>query len=101
MVEHKPTKALYAVKYVNKAKCMRSRAVQHILQERRLLEKVCGKPPTVLTSSTNATQIHHPFAVNLRFAFQDDENCFFVLDFMSGGSLRRKTSLVTCDPLLD
>ena len=48
MVEHKPTKALYAVKYVNKAKCMRSRAVQHILQERRLLEKVCGMPPKML-----------------------------------------------------
>ncbi|KZV72738.1 kinase-like protein [Peniophora sp. CONT] len=71
VIEHKPTKAVYAVKYVNKAKCMRSRAVQHILQERRLLEK-----------------INHPYAVNLRFAFQDDENCFFVLDFMSGGSLR-------------
>ena len=73
----------------------------HIAGEALVGEGVCGKPPTVLTSSTNATQIHHPFAVNLRFAFQDDENCFFVLDFMSGGSLRRKLSPVACDPLLD
>jgi len=35
--------------------------------------------------------------VNLRYAFQDDENCFFVLDLMLGGDLRcesfRSTSL--------
>jgi hypothetical protein len=34
------------------------------------------------------TQIDHPFVVNLRYAFQDDENCFFVLDLMLGGDLR-------------
>ena len=28
--------------------------------------------------------------VNLRYAFQDDENCFFVLDLMLGGDLRCK-----------
>jgi len=33
-------------------------------------------------------QIDHPFIVNLRYAFQDDENCFFVLDLMLGGDLR-------------
>lgn len=33
-------------------------------------------------------QIDHPFVVNLRYAFQDDENCFFVLDLMLGGDLR-------------
>lgn len=26
--------------------------------------------------------------VNMRYAFQDDENCFFVLDLMLGGDLR-------------
>ena len=35
-----------------------------------------------------ALQIDHPFVVNLRYAFQDDENCFFVLDLMLGGDLR-------------
>lgn len=33
-------------------------------------------------------QIDHPYIVNLRYAFQDDENCFFVLDLMLGGDLR-------------
>ncbi|WVF72164.1 hypothetical protein IAT40_006976 [Kwoniella sp. CBS 6097] len=33
-------------------------------------------------------KIDHPFVVNLRYAFQDDENCFFVLDLMLGGDLR-------------
>ena len=33
-------------------------------------------------------QIDHPFIVNMRYAFQDDDNCFFVLDLMLGGDLR-------------
>lgn len=36
-------------------------------------------------------QIEHPFVVNLRYAFQDDGNCFFVLDLMLGGDLRCTT----------
>ena len=39
-------------------------------------------------SSASLPQIDHPFVVNLRYAFQDDENCFFVLDLMLGGDLR-------------
>lgn len=35
-----------------------------------------------------SSQVEHPFVVNLRYAFQDDENCFFVLDLMLGGDLR-------------
>jgi len=71
IVEHKQTRALYALKYINKAKCVKMKAVPNIIQERRLLE-----------------EIDHPFVVNLRYAFQDDENCFFVLDLMMGGDLR-------------
>jgi len=47
------------------------KAVPNVIQERRLLE-----------------EIDHPFVVNMRYAFQDDENCFFVLDLMLGGDLR-------------
>ncbi|KAJ7227071.1 kinase-like domain-containing protein [Mycena pura] len=71
VVEHKPTKKLYALKYIDKARCIRQKAVANIIQERRLLE-----------------EIDHPFVVNMRYAFQDDENCFFVLDLMLGGDLR-------------
>lgn len=46
--------------------------------------------PYPLTSdrTDSPLQIDHPFVVNLRYAFQDDENCFFVLDLMLGGDLR-------------
>ncbi|EIN10012.1 kinase-like protein [Punctularia strigosozonata HHB-11173 SS5] len=71
VVEHKRTKKLYALKYIDKARCIRQKAVANIIQERRLLE-----------------EIDHPFVVNMRYAFQDDENCFFVLDLMLGGDLR-------------
>ncbi|KDQ61652.1 hypothetical protein JAAARDRAFT_54998 [Jaapia argillacea MUCL 33604] len=71
VVQHKQTRELYALKYINKAKCVKMKAVANIVQERRLLE-----------------EIDHPFVVNLRYAFQDDENCFFVLDLMLGGDLR-------------
>jgi len=47
------------------------KAIQNIMRERALLE-----------------EIEHPFIVNLRFAFQDDENMFMVLDLMIGGDLR-------------
>ncbi|KAF9045769.1 kinase-like protein [Hymenopellis radicata] len=71
VVQHKQTKDLYALKYINKTKCVKMKAVPNVIQERRLLEEV-----------------DHPFIVNLRYAFQDDENCFFVLDLMLGGDLR-------------
>jgi len=46
-------------------------AVQNIIQERNLLE-----------------EINNPFICNLRYAFQDDENMFMVIDLMLGGDLR-------------
>ncbi|CAO1618155.1 unnamed protein product [Sympodiomycopsis kandeliae] len=71
VVQHKQTKTLYALKYINKAKCIKMRAVSNIIQERRLLE-----------------EIESPFVCNLRYAFQDDEHMFMVLDLMLGGDLR-------------
>ncbi|KAG2179966.1 hypothetical protein INT43_003753 [Umbelopsis isabellina] len=71
VVQHKATKQLYALKYINKAKCIKMRAVDNIISERRLLE-----------------QIDYSLIVNLRYAFQDDENLFMVLDLMLGGDLR-------------
>jgi serine/threonine kinase 32 len=53
------------------AGCVKQRAVSNIIQERRLLE-----------------EIDSPFICNLRYAFQDDENLFMVLDLMLGGDLR-------------
>ncbi|KAI0255083.1 kinase-like protein [Lactifluus subvellereus] len=71
VVEHKRSKKLYALKYIDKQRCIKQKSVANVIQERRLLEEV-----------------DHPFLVNLRYAFQDDDNCFFVLDLMLGGDLR-------------
>ncbi|GAA5921511.1 hypothetical protein JCM3775_003083 [Rhodotorula graminis] len=79
VVQHKKTKALYALKYINKARISKQRAVNNIIQERRLLE-----------------EIDSPFVCNLRFAFQDDENLFMVLDLMLGGDLRFHLDRLGC-----
>lgn len=68
------------------------KAVANIIQERRLLEEV-NFPALRLyvprkADAPTLCQVDHPFIVNLRYAFQDDENCFFVLDLMLGGDLR-------------
>ncbi|GAA5795312.1 kinase-like domain-containing protein [Helicostylum pulchrum] len=71
VVQHKGTKQLYALKYINKAKCIQMRAVENIISERKMLE-----------------QISCNLIVNMRYAFQDDDNLFMVLDLMLGGDLR-------------
>lgn len=40
VVEHKKTHKLYALKYIDKSKCIKQKAVANIIQERRLLEEV-------------------------------------------------------------
>ncbi|KAJ3044654.1 hypothetical protein HDV00_001584 [Rhizophlyctis rosea] len=71
IVERKKTKRYYALKYIEKKKCVTERAVQHIVQERNLLE-----------------EIRHPFVIQLRYSFQDWEYLFMVLDLAMGGDLR-------------
>ncbi|KAL1916200.1 uncharacterized protein VTP21DRAFT_5817 [Calcarisporiella thermophila] len=71
VVQHKRSKELYALKYINKAKCIKMRAIDNIISERKLLESV-----------------DYPLIVNLRYAFQDDENLFMIIDLMLGGDLR-------------
>lgn len=40
VVQHKQSKDIYALKYINKARCVKQKAVSNIIQERRLLEEV-------------------------------------------------------------
>lgn len=93
MVEHKRTKALYALKYIDKSKCIDKKSVANVIQERRLLEEVRVPPKLLGLLVLNAfpfgyPQVDHPFVVNLRYAFQDDYNCYFALDLMLGGDTR-------------
>lgn len=71
IVRYKKNDKIYALKYIDKGKAIKMKATDNIIQERRLLE-----------------EISHPFICNLRFAFQDDEYLFMVIDLMLGGDLR-------------
>jgi serine/threonine kinase 32 len=65
------TKAHYALKYIDKKKCIEKHATYNMFRERMVLQA-----------------LEHPYIVNLRYAFQDDDNLFMVLDFAEGGDLR-------------
>ncbi|KAI8817702.1 kinase-like protein [Fimicolochytrium jonesii] len=62
---------LYALKYINKEKCIAEKAIHHVVQERNILE-----------------DLKHPFICSLRYSFQDTENMYMALDLMTGGDLR-------------
>ncbi|KAI8099543.1 kinase-like domain-containing protein [Halteromyces radiatus] len=70
IVEHRETRQLYAMKYINKEECIRMDAVRNIIRERTILE-----------------QLDHPFLCRLRFAFQDNICMYMVTDLMLGGDL--------------
>ena len=40
VVQHKRSKKIYALKYIDKSRCLRQKAIANIIQERRLLEEV-------------------------------------------------------------
>lgn len=54
----------------------------------------CSRSMSSQDLAQHSLQIDHPFVVNLRYAFQDDLNCFFVMDLMLGGDLRCKELFV-------
>jgi serine/threonine protein kinase len=70
-VVHKKTGVLYALKQMSKAKIIEKKSERAIKYERDLLVK-----------------IHHPFIVNMHYAFQDYQNIYIVLDLLTGGDLR-------------
>ncbi|KAF8934528.1 hypothetical protein BGZ58_005650 [Dissophora ornata] len=71
MVERRGTGKVYALKYISKAQVIKMDAVRNVLREREILET-----------------LDHPFVVNMRFAFQDDEYMYMCMDLMMGGDLR-------------
>ncbi|KAG0181692.1 hypothetical protein DFQ28_011728 [Apophysomyces sp. BC1034] len=71
IVQHKGTGRRFALKYISKDACIQLKMINNIISERKLLE-----------------EIDHPLVVNLRYAFQDEQHLFMVLDLMLGGDLR-------------
>ncbi|CAO3615884.1 unnamed protein product [Cunninghamella blakesleeana] len=82
LIQHKKTKNQYALKIINKEKCItRKKTIEYILSERFIM-----------------TQISYPLIVNLRYAFQDDDDLFMTLDYMENGDLRQWMTTPTQQP---
>ncbi|XP_074641639.1 serine/threonine-protein kinase 32A-like [Tubulanus polymorphus] len=71
IVQKKDTKKMFAMKYMNKAMCIKKDAVRNVFREQEIL-----------------MNLNHPFLVNLWFTFQDEEDMFMVVDLLLGGDLR-------------
>jgi serine/threonine protein kinase len=65
MVEKYDTGKLFALKYISKSQVIKMDAVRNVLRERQILET-----------------LDHPFVVNMRFAFQDDDYMYMCMDLM-------------------
>ena len=70
-VKYKKTKEIFALKEMSKRKIIDKKSVKSINNERVFLSK-----------------LHHPFLVNMHFAFQDQDNLYLVIDILNGGDLR-------------
>ena len=70
-IQSKKTKTDYALKEMSKLKIIDKKSEKSINSEREFLSK-----------------LHHPFIVNMHYAFQDRENLYLVMDMLSGGDLR-------------
>ncbi|CEG65075.1 Putative AGC/YANK protein kinase [Rhizopus microsporus] len=70
-VQHAQRKRLYALKVINKEKCIKMGAVFNVIRERKILEN-----------------LDHPLICNMRFAFQDTSSIYMAMDLMIAGDLR-------------
>ena len=70
-VKQKKTKELYALKEMSKTKIIDKKSEKSINGEREFL-----------------SYLHHPFIVNMHYAFQDNDNLYLVMDLLTGGDLR-------------
>ena len=71
IVTFSTNKKYYALKEMSKAKIISKRSVHSVLNERTLL-----------------AENQHNFIVNMKFAFQDRDNLYLVMDLLTGGDLR-------------
>jgi len=70
-VQSKSSKSIYALKEMSKLKIIDKKSEKSINSEREFLSK-----------------LHHPFIVNMHYAFQDHDNLYLIMDFLNGGDLR-------------
>jgi len=70
-VRKKDTRRVYAMKVIAKSRVANSSELQHVLAERRVLQRT----------------LDSPFLVGLKFSFQSPTDLFLVMDYKSGGEL--------------
>jgi len=68
--QHKPTRKYYALKILEKTKVITSNQLQHVKNEKKILQCV-----------------HFPFLVTMKFYFKDNANLYMALDFVPGGEM--------------
>ncbi|XP_059531852.1 serine/threonine-protein kinase 32B [Myotis daubentonii] len=71
IVQKRDTRRMYAMKYMNKQKCVERDEVRNVFRELQIMQG-----------------LEHPFLVNLWYSFQDEEDMFMVVDLLLGGDLR-------------
>ncbi|XP_038006227.1 serine/threonine-protein kinase 32A isoform X2 [Motacilla alba alba] len=71
VVQKTDTKKMYAMKYMNKQRCVERNEVRNVFKELQIMQG-----------------LEHPFLVNLWYSFQDEEDMFMVVDLLLGGDLR-------------
>ena len=70
-VLHIKSKTIYAMKEMSKVKILDKKSEISIKNERTLLSKM-----------------FHPFIINMHYSFQDSNNLYLIMDYLSGGDLR-------------
>jgi len=70
LVKKKDSGQIYAMKVLKKRFIVAQNQVTHTTTERNVMVK-----------------LEHPFLTKLHFAFQDEKNLYFVMDFINGGEL--------------
>jgi RAC serine/threonine-protein kinase len=69
-VRKKDTGKIYAMKVLDKHHILEANEVEHTRSEKNILQ-----------------MIHHPFLVNLYYAFQTETKLYFIMDFVNGGEM--------------
>lgn len=76
VVEYRNDHQMYAMKEMLKLRIVSKQSVNSVVNEQKLL-----------------SVMRHPFIVNMKFAFQDRDNLYLVMDLMKGGDLRYHLNL--------
>ena len=80
-VQHKETKNSYALKVMSKLNY-----ALKVMSKLKIIDKKSIK--SIKSELELLSNMNSPYIVNIHFAFQDKENLYLVMDFLSGGDLR-------------